>query len=116
MNFIVNLLLVFLGSGIGGACRWIVAVLTPGSYPFGTLVVNVVGCFLVGAFSRNAPLDPHLRLMLVAGFCGGFTTYSTFINESFLLLNKGQMLIAIGYMALSLALGMFAAWAGYQIK
>lgn len=116
MNLLYNLIAVFVGSGLGGVCRWGVSQLTPGNYPFGTLLVNVVGCFLLGALTRHAPGDPHLKLLLTAGFCGGFTTFSTFINENFLMLRGQQMLMAIGYILLSVSLGLLAAWAGYQIK
>lgn len=110
-----NVIALFVGSGIGGVLRWLCSQWLNGNYPWGTLTVNVAGCFLIAFLAKHAPGDPHLRLLLTTGFCGGFTTFSTFINENFLMLRGSQLLISLVYMALSLLLGLLAAWIGYRI-
>lgn len=111
-----NFLLVFLGSGLGGALRWLVGLWLNGRLPLGTLVVNVVGCFLLAAVSRLCPGDAHLKLLLGTGLCGGFTTFSTFINENLLMLRGSQLWLAIAYLMLSILLGLLAAWLGWHVK
>jgi fluoride exporter len=87
-------------------------------FPFGTLVVNVLGSFLVGVLARTfvSPDQDHvLRLALVTGFCGGFTTFSTFSAETLMLLQQGKGGRAAAYVALSIALGLSAAALGLMI-
>ena len=110
-----KLIFVFLGSGLGGACRWLISNWMNGSYPVGTLCVNVVGCFLLGLLTKAAPGNEHLRLLLMAGFCGGFTTYSTFINENLGMMRSHELLLSLGYTVASLTLGLLAAWTGYTV-
>lgn len=114
-----SFLMVFLGSGIGGMMRWIVSRWLNGSHPWGTLTANVIGCLMLGMINawlsrRGVSYEP-LRLLLVVGLCGGFTTFSTFINENFLLLQGCQAVQAIIYISLSIALGLGAVWLGYSI-
>lgn len=109
-----NILAVFIGSGLGGVCRWMLSSYLNGHYPIGTLTANVIGCFLLGLLSKLAPGDPHLKLLLTTGFCGGFTTFSTFMNEDFLMLKGGQLLQTILYAAITLVLGMIAVWIGWK--
>lgn len=111
----MKILLIFLGSGLGGVCRWALSTLCNGTYPIGTLLANILGCFLIGLFSKLIPSDPQLKLLLITGFCGGFTTFSTFINENFLLLRGNQLLLALAYMLLSITFGLIAAWIGYNV-
>lgn len=118
-----DLLLVFIGSGIGGGLRFIVSkamtalVSTP--FPVGTFTVNIAGCLLIGFFSAVPAtqnwLSPSTRLLLTTGFCGGFTTFSTFMKEGDGLLSQQMPLTFIAYIALSIVLGMIAVWAGYKI-
>ncbi len=119
MNWWYSMLMVFFGSGMGGVMRWMLSRWLNGSYPWGTLVANVMGCMLLGIInawlSRKGIGDETIRLLLAVGFCGGFTTFSTFVNENFLLLQGSQALQSIVYMAISLALGLGAAWLGYSI-
>ncbi|MBP2691229.1 MAG: fluoride efflux transporter CrcB [Muribaculaceae bacterium] len=125
MNWI-NIAIVFIGSGLGGVCRYIVSRIVqeqvPGAlFPWGTFAVNVIGCFLIGLFygifdrHTGPALSPQLRLMLTVGFCGGFTTFSTFINENFLLFQSSSLLIVLAYIALSVLAGFILLYAGYVI-
>ncbi len=118
----LNLLLVGLGSFAGGVARYAVAqALTrwpAGQLPLATLAVNVGGCLLVG--SLLGLIERHTvatawRLLLVVGFCGGFTTFSTFMNETFRLARDGHMPTVLLYAGLSLVLGYAAVWGGYAL-
>lgn len=111
-----NFFAVFIGSGIGGVCRWGLSNWLNGNHPYGTLAVNVVGCFLIGCLSRVLPADSQYKLLLITGFCGGFTTFSTFINENFLLLRGSQLVVSLTYILISILLGLIAAWIGYNMK
>lgn len=122
-----SFLAVFIGSGLGGVCRWGLGVMCKGWFPLpgpegssvaclGTLIANILGCLLLGFLTRLAPGNEQVRLLMMTGFCGGFTTFSTFVNENFFLLRGGQFLLALGYIALSIILGLLAAYLGYSIR
>jgi fluoride exporter len=110
-----------LGSAIGGVSRFLLGGLvqraTGGTFPFGTLVVNVTGSFLLGAIVRYAvdvpALSPELRAFLTVGFCGGYTTFSTFSYETAALLEEGEWHRAGLYLALSLLVSLGATFAGF---
>ncbi|MFN3394540.1 MAG: fluoride efflux transporter CrcB [Candidatus Thermochlorobacter sp.] len=117
-----TLLSIGIGSFIGGALRYLVAqqvqknVLS--TFPFGTLSVNIVGCFLIGlvfALSDRGNLSQEWRLFLATGICGGFTTFSAFSNETIALLRDGQFLYAGLYVISSIILGLAATFLGYAI-
>ena len=100
---IKTLLFVGLGSFLGGISRfgltrWVQAQGT-GNFPYGTLVVNLLGCLLIGVFygwfDRARIFDPDLRLLLTVGFCGGFTTFSTFAHEGLSLFQSGNFFAAV---------------------
>ena len=117
-----ELLLVCIGSFWGGGARYLVGrvvlPLMPVSFPWGTMIVNVIGCFLIGllsGLSLAGQISSSTKLILVTGFCGGFTTFSTFMNENFLLERDGAIISAILYTLASLALGLIAVILGYQI-
>lgn len=87
------------------------------AFPWGTFVVNVTGCFLIGLLStwigrHNLPSD--LRLLLTVGICGGFTTFSTFSHESLTLIRGGQTLLGFAYITASIAMGLIAAYVGMK--
>ena len=111
----MNILFVFLGSGIGGVCRWALSGWLNGQHPYGTLICNILGCFVLGLLTKLTPGDAQMKLLLTTGFCGGFTTFSTFMNESFLMLKGGQLIVAFSYMVVSLVLGLVCVWIGYNI-
>jgi CrcB protein len=112
------LLAVAAGGAVGSVARYLATLaLMPvmGTFPAGTLVVNVVGSFLIGWFARFFSGDATqdvVRLALTTGFCGGFTTFSTFSAETLLLVQQGKGARAATYVALSLALGLGAAALG----
>jgi CrcB protein len=112
------LLVVALGGAIGSVARYATGVLlapATTTFPWATLVVNVLGAFLIGWFARlfSAPDADHVvRLALTTGFCGGFTTFSTLSAETVTLLQQGKAGRAAAYIALSLALGLAATFAG----
>lgn len=117
-----SFLVVGLGSFLGGGLRfWIsrlVGVYFPGSFPIGTLFVNSIGCLLIGIFyalfERESWMNPALKLFLTVGFCGGFTTFSTFINENIQLMKASQLVASLCYTGLSLIGGVIAFIVGYS--
>ena len=107
------LLIVGAGSFIGGAMRYLLSTFMKNicgqGFPWGTLAVNLLGCFLFGIvfaiFSKNSSADNTLYLLLTTGVCGGFTTFSTFANESVQMLQHGNISGFIGYVATSVIAG-----------
>lgn len=114
--------LLFIGAGsfLGGVSRYALTRLVQDHilhvFPYGTLVVNIVGCFLIGLFyglfDRGHVLDFDIRMFLTVGFCGGFTTFSTFANENFSMLQGGNFLGVGAYAVLSFALGLAMVYLG----
>ncbi len=114
-----NILLVALGGATGSVARYLVAKWLTGSFPWGTLTVNIVGSLLIGLLlgmvARNS-LSPEMRLLLVTGFCGGFTTFSTFASESLSMVKAGDALLTALYVGGSVAIGILAVFVGMQIS
>lgn len=116
---IKNLLLVALGGAVGSVGRYLVSRWMEGSFPWGTLTVNIVGCLVIGLLTglvAKGSLSPEMKLLLVAGFCGGLTTFSTFANESFSMMKAGDAMLAAIYIGASVAIGIFAVYVGLQIS
>ncbi|MFS8044271.1 fluoride efflux transporter CrcB [Rhizobium sp. BR 314] len=115
--------IVFVGAGVGGAFRLgineVADRLLGGEFPLGTLVINVLGAFLMGLlteyFSFLGGVSQEVRLFLTIGILGGFTTFSTFALESVLLWERGQWAPAIAYIAPSVFLSICALIAGLAI-
>ena len=103
-------LLVALGAGLGAAFRFAAAHHFDARVPWGTLVVNTAGSFLLGAFSAMV-LDGSLWALMGAGFCGGLTTYSAFAVQA---VERGRTL-GTAYALSSLVLGLFACGAGFAL-
>lgn len=111
-----------MGSFFGGGLRYLISQLLKlsvfGAFPLGTFVVNVLGCFLIGVFStlpENHSINPSTRLLLTTGLCGGFTTFSTFMNENVSLIKNDNFTMSLLYVFASLALGFIAVLAGRQL-
>ena len=108
------------GSAVGGVARFALASLLQqragSNFPVGTLVVNISGSFLLGVLLRYAlgtqGITPEVRALLTTGFCGGYTTFSTFTYDTLLLLEDGQTSRAGLYVLLSVALSLAGAWLG----
>lgn len=118
-----ELLFVFIGGGTGSVLRYLCTLfITPhaptATFPWATLCINITGCLLIGMFSALAPrlgMSDSLRLMLTVGLCGGFTTFSTFANESLALLRNGNTLLFCLYTFISVALGIVAVMIGGSV-
>lgn len=120
---IKSILIVGCGSFVGGALRYLLSTLmkneSASSFPIGTLLVNILGCFLIGViyglFVRYSTTSHMLCLLLTTGVCGGFTTFSTFANESLQMLQAGNVGGFIGYVAASVILGILLVLFGYNL-
>jgi CrcB protein len=120
---IKTLLLVGAGGFLGSVSRFLASRLIqsnlPSAFPFGTFFVNITGCLLIGliyGFSdRTSLLTPGWKMFLAAGFCGGFTTFSTFANENLALLRDGNFFHFALYSGLSVFLGITATFFGVLI-
>lgn len=118
-----QLLLVGVGGFIGSIARYLVSKLNLYwhflSIPMGTLTVNIVGSFIIGIIAgistKSELMSPDLRLFLMVGICGGFTTFSSFTNENMMLMQNGQFLTAFIYTGSSIFLGFLAVYLGYFI-
>lgn len=114
------LVLVFIGGGIGSMARYLFGKLVllhfSGSFPLGTLLVNIFGCFLIGIFltlpEKYLGFSIYLKLFLATGFCGGFTTFSSFAYENNLLIHNKEFFYFLLYSTLSFFLGLSATWVG----
>lgn len=111
-----------IGSCIGGILRYLLTQLIQNkflsTFPYGTLSVNIIGCFLIGlvfGFSERSYISMEWRLFLVTGLLGGFTTFSSFSNETIALIRDGQNWLALSYIASSVIIGLTATFAGISI-
>lgn len=108
------------GGFLGSVSRFLTSRLiqnyTLSSLPYGTFVVNVLGCLLIGIFyglsERGNLLNTELRMFLTVGFCGGFTTFSTFSSENFLLIKNGDFFHFLIYTGASIFFGIIATYLG----
>ena len=117
-----EILLVALGGAVGSAARYVVSryvgETVASVFPWPTFAVNIVGCLIIGLLSTlvsAGTLTPAMKLILITGFCGGFTTFSTFANENLSLMRTGDMLVAALYIGLSMICGIIAAYVGMKI-
>ena len=119
-----TLLWVGLGGFIGSICRFALGgavhqLLHKSAFPYGTMVVNLVGCFAIGVVGglveTRQLFTLETRMFLLVGLLGGFTTFSTFGYESLTLVRDGQVLAALANIAVQVVAGIFLVWVGYGL-
>ena len=118
-----QVLLVFLGGGIGSALRYAIGRIfntSSAGYPWGTFSVNIIGSLLIGVFMgialKNNNLSENQTLLLVTGLCGGFTTFSAFAYENQQFLKEGDLTSFAIYTLGSLSLGILAVFLGLLVS
>ena len=118
-----SILMVALGGATGAVSRysmtqWMLRYTTDWTFPIATFAINVMGCLLIGVLAgvgeRFNWLNSDLRLLLITGVLGGFTTFSTFGLETFTLLRRGELWVAMGYVGLSVMVGLLLLWLGFM--
>ncbi len=116
-------MIVGLGGFIGTVARFLISryfqVNITSVFPWSTFVVNIVGCLLIGIIygisEKSDVLSPDIRLFLTVGICGGFTTFSTFSNDSFMLIREQEWFRFALYTSLSIFIGLMAVYVGRLI-
>ena len=119
----VKWLAVAAGGSLGTVCRYGISLWSNERYgsafPYGTLIVNIVGCFIIGLFmtliTERLMVNQYWRLTVSVGFLGGLTTFSSFSFETWRLLLAGEALLALGNILLNLIIGLAATWLGIAI-
>ena len=118
----LNCLAVALGGGIGACLRYLIGLIPlkePFTFPIKTLMINLLGCFVIGLIAalavKNTSLSPKTVLFIKTGLCGGFTTFSTFALETETLIKTGHIGLAVLYVALSVVVGVGLAFTGQVI-
>jgi CrcB protein len=114
------LLWIALGGAAGSVARAMVTLALPGRFPWATMLINVLGSLLIGwLMARLGPIEngtaASLRNLLITGFCGGFTTFSTFSWQTFDQMQKGQWSAAAANVLLSVSLCLLATWLGFRL-
>ena len=117
------MLWVSLGGALGSVCRWsltkLIYAVVSNAFPWATLSINLLGCVCIGLlyaiFNKNVGLNTWLSPFLITGFCGGFTTFSTFSYESLGLLKHNEPFYFALYVLASVGLGLVGVWAGMTL-
>ena len=123
MNFLRSMLMVAMGGAVGSAMRYLISKIMqdwlPAVFPFGTFAVNLLGCLVIGILyglvEQNMLGNNNLKLLLITGLCGGFTTFSTFSHEGLSLVQQGHLSYAILYVGGSACLGMMMVLIGIKL-
>ncbi|PWM30405.1 MAG: fluoride efflux transporter CrcB [Verrucomicrobia bacterium] len=119
-----DILLVAFGGAAGSVSRYLLSKAVQGvvssAFPLGTLAVNAAGCLIMGVVcglskGGGAPLSSDAKLLLAVGFCGGFTTFSAFMDESLALIKGGDVLSCVLYVCASMALGALGLLSGFYL-
>ena len=116
----LQILAVAIGGAIGSVMRYLVSAWAAEKFgtqfPYGTLVVNVAGCFIIGLFlvlaTERLALSPYWRLFIASGFLGGLTTFSSFSYETFQLFTQSQFLLAVQNIGINVLAGLTATYLG----
>ena len=118
----LNCLVVALGGGIGACLRYLIGLIPlkeSFTFPVKTLVINLLGCFVIGLIAalavKNTSLSPKTVLFIKTGLCGGFTTFSTFALETETLIKTGHIGFAVLYVVLSVVVGVGLVFAGQVV-
>jgi CrcB protein len=117
----MSVLMVFLGGGLGSLCRYGIALgckPLDAIFPYATLIANGLSCIVLGCFVALANTDllnTHIKLMIMTGFCGGFSTYSTFTNETYQLFENGHYSVALVNIFGNLALCLLCIFIGLTL-
>ncbi|MGI9527688.1 MAG: fluoride efflux transporter CrcB [Weeksellaceae bacterium] len=113
-----NLFLIFIGGGFGSVLRYGTGYLLNKTFPYGTFTANVLGCLIIGLilglFEREILQQTHI-LILAVGFCGGFTTFSSFAAENLKMLQNGNYLLFCCYLFMSIITGLSCVWLGFKL-
>lgn len=121
---LIHVLLVGSGGFIGAVLRYGLAGLVQNraslaTFPHGTLAVNLIGCFLIGSLAglvdTRQLFSPEFRIFALIGLLGGFTTFSTFGYEAFVMLRAGEYVRSASYVVLHVVLGLALVWSGYLL-
>jgi CrcB protein len=120
---LLKLLAVAVGGGIGAVTRYLVSAWAAerfgANFPYGTFIVNVAGCFIIGIFltltTERLIVSPYWRLIVAVGFIGGLTTFSSFGYETLRLAEDANMMLALYNIGLNLVLGFAATWLGILV-
>jgi len=116
----MKVMMVAVGGSIGATTRYLVSTWAAEKFgtdfPYGTLIVNVVGCFIIGAFMTLATerliVSPYWRLLVTVGFVGGLTTFSSYSYETFKLLEEANIMMAMYNLLANVVMGFLATWLG----
>lgn len=117
----IQTIFIFVGGGLGAISRYWLALgvyrVIGSRFPYGTLVVNILGCFIIGLwmtmFEDRFLVNPNLRLFLIIGILGGFTTFSSFSFETFALLQEGSYFLGIANILSSVFICLIGTWLGH---
>jgi CrcB protein len=120
---IKQIIIVAIGGAAGSVLRYLATIISikfyNNNFPIATFIVNILGCLLIGIFigifDRYGNFNENFRLLLITGFCGGFTTFSAFSSENISLMQNGNTFLAITYIGLSVIIGLLAVWFGLYI-
>lgn len=119
----LKIIMVAVGGGIGATTRYLVSTWAAErfgtDFPYGTLIVNVVGCFIIGVFMTLATerliVTPYWRLLVTVGFVGGLTTFSSYSYETLKLLEDADIMMALYNLVGNVIMGFFATWLGISV-